>query len=152
MTAPGERDLARLLAALDARLVGPVLVYVTVPAGRTMPAGLGPVMRMEEAEGTTLVLPRDEALAAGLAGVFPCRMITLTVPSSLEAVGFMAAVAGRLAAAGIGVNPVAGFHHDHLFVAEADAAAALQVLHALAASHTLASSQIPASSHAGPPA
>lgn len=121
------------MASLDARIGGPVFVYVALPAGQLPPAGLNPVMRMEEAEGTTLVLPREEAERAGLAGVFPCRMITLSVQSSLEAVGFMAAVAGRLAAAGIGVNPVAGFYHDHLFIAEADADAALLVLRQLAA-------------------
>jgi hypothetical protein len=43
-------------------------------------------------------------------------MITLEVNSSLEAVGFMAVVAGKLAERGIGVNPVSGFWHDHCFV------------------------------------
>lgn len=36
--------------------------------------------------------------------------------SSLEAVGFIAFVAGKLAERGIGTNPVSGFWHDHLFV------------------------------------
>ena len=57
-----------------------------------------------------------ESLNSGLGGVFPCRLITLEVHSALDAVGFLAAVTARLAAEGIGVNPVAGFHHDHLFV------------------------------------
>ena len=43
-------------------------------------------------------------------------MITLNIHSSLEAVGFLAAITARLAAAGMGVNPVAGYFHDHLFV------------------------------------
>ena len=59
---------------------------------------------------------RDEAEAAGLDHVFDCRMITLDVHSALDAVGFLAKVATRLADLGMGVNPVAGYYHDHLFV------------------------------------
>jgi hypothetical protein len=62
-------------------------------------------------------------------------MITLEVHSSLEAVGFLAAIATRLAAAGIGVNPVAGYFHDHLFVPEARAEEAMRLLDELAAEH-----------------
>lgn len=55
-------------------------------------------------------------------------MITLTVHSSLEAVGFLAAVTGRLTEAGISVNAVSAFYHDHLFVPEHRAGEALHHL------------------------
>jgi hypothetical protein len=55
-------------------------------------------------------------------------MITLEVNSSLEAVGFLAAITGRLAEAGIPVNPVSGFHHDHLFMPEGRAEEAMAIL------------------------
>ena len=42
-------------------------------------------MRFGEREGTTLILLEDQAKAAGLAGTFRCRMITLDIHSSLEA-------------------------------------------------------------------
>jgi hypothetical protein len=56
-------------------------------------------------------------------------MITLTVHSSLEAVGFLAA--GRLAEAGISVNAVSAYYHDHLFVAEHRADEALRLLQSM---------------------
>ena len=59
-------------------------------------------------------------------------MITLTVHSALDAVGFLAAVTARLAAAGIGANPVSAFFHDHLFVPAARADEALALLRSLA--------------------
>ena len=43
-------------------------------------------------------------------------MITLTVHSSLEAVGLLAEVATAFAARGISVNVVSAYYHDHLFV------------------------------------
>lgn len=38
--------------------------------------------------------------------------------SSLEAVGFLAVITTHLAALNMGVNPVSGFYHDHLFIPE----------------------------------
>lgn len=60
-------------------------------------------------------------------------MITLSIHSSLEAVGFLAAILPRLAAAGMGVNPVSAFHHDHLFVPADRADDAMRILEELAA-------------------
>ncbi len=128
----GETDLARLLAGMNPRLDDAVYVFATLRAESPEPAGLAPLMRFAEAEGTTLVLPRAEASRAGLGFIFPCRRIVLEIHSSLEAVGFLAAILPRLAAAGIGVNPVSAFHHDHLFVPEGRADDAMAILDAMA--------------------
>ncbi len=103
-------------------------VFATLPPDAGAPTGMAPVMTFREGEGLTLIVSRDEAEAVGLDYTFPCRMITLEVQSSLDAVGFLAAVTARLAEAGIAVNPVSGFHHDHLFVPEDRAEAAMEVL------------------------
>ncbi|HEX4506972.1 MAG TPA: ACT domain-containing protein [Alphaproteobacteria bacterium] len=120
-----ETDLATLIRAMSPRLLPGLFVFVTVD---TAPAGLDHVMTFREAEGITLILPQDQAVAAGLDGTFPSRMITLDVQSSLDAIGFLAAITGELAEAGIPVNPVSGFHHDHLFVPENRALEAMAIL------------------------
>jgi len=89
---------------------------------------------VREREGVTLVLTVEEARARGLEGAGQWALITLQVHSSLEAVGLIAAVATRLAADGISVNPLAGYHHDHLFVPWSDRERALRLLGAIPAS------------------
>lgn len=123
----GERNLAALLSGLTATLVEGVYVFVTLP-DRVVPPGIAPRMLFQEAEGTTLILLKSEAEAASLPVSFPCRMITLEIHSALEAVGFIARIATELAKEGMGVNPVSGFFHDHLFVPEGREQDALAVL------------------------
>ena len=73
-------------------------------------------MLFREVEGWTVILPQEAAASIGLKGTFPCKKVTLNVHSSLEAVGFIAAISRRLTELGVGVNPVSGYYHDHLFV------------------------------------
>ena len=54
--------------------------------------------------------------------------ITLSVQTSLSALGITAAISSVLAEAGIPCNMLAGYHHDHLLVPSADVARALTVL------------------------
>ena len=125
-------NLDRLLASMEPRLAAETFVFCTVAPERPL-EGLNPRMIFEEAEGRTLILEQDEAKAAGIKGEFPCRMITLNVHSALEAVGFLAVIVPALAARGMGVNPVAGFFHDHLFIPADKAEDAMDCLHALVA-------------------
>ena len=128
----GETDLPALMASMDPVLDDEVYVFATLPLGAPTPAGLAPVMTFREREGVTLIITQAEAQAADLDAVFPCRMITLNIHSSLEAVGFLAALLPALAAEGMGINPVSGFFHDHLFVPVDRVEDALRVLKALA--------------------
>lgn len=89
-------------------------------------------MVFHETEGTTIITTLTLAEENHVFEyAFPCKMITCNVHSSLEAVGFMAAITEKLTKLGIGVNPVSGFFHDHLFVPvgrENEAIAALEGL------------------------
>ena len=127
----GIDDLQQLLAGMDPELRDGDFVFCTLANGNIADlARLDPLGMFREAEGLTLILPRETAEREGLAGA-PMRMITLTVHSSLEAVGLTAAFSTWLAREGIGANVVAAFHHDHIFVPAADAEKAIAALKAL---------------------
>jgi hypothetical protein len=96
-------------------------------------SGTAFVATFKESEGLSVVLERSDATRAGLSYVYPCRLITLTVHSSLDAIGFVARITSALAAAGISVNPIAAYHHDHLLVPADRAADAMAVLEQLSA-------------------
>jgi len=123
----GETNLDKLLGSMSAELVDGLYVFVTVPDG-VVPAGVRPRMMFHEAEGLTLILLKEEADAIEMAYEFPCRMITLNIHSSLEAVGFLARITAALAQHDMGVNPVSGFFHDHLFVPDGREMDAISVL------------------------
>jgi len=127
-----ETNLATLIRSMQPRLRPGLFVFVTIPPGTAIPGGIAPVMMFQENEGITLIAPAEQVSAAGLSFTFPSRMITLDINSSLEAVGFLAAITTRLAAARIAVNPVSAFHHDHLFVPESRAEEAMAILGAMA--------------------
>jgi len=128
----GETDLKKLLAAMTPQLLPGIHVFVTLAPGAAQPEGIDPVMIFREREGVTLIVTEDAARAARLTASFRCRMITLNIHSSLEAVGFLATITARLAAAGMGVNPVSAFYHDHLFVPADRAEEAMELLRQLA--------------------
>ncbi len=108
--------------------------YAFVTADLTMieAADYRPIALFQEAEGLTLVLrsPIPNALSKDAHPSF--KMITLSVHSSLEAVGFLAAVTSKLAAHGISVNPISAFFHDHLFVPADKAAETMKLLDSFA--------------------
>lgn len=127
----GETNLSRLLASLSPRLNPGRFVFCSVPQPTVVQvaAALG---SFREAEGTTLILAREEADRLGLVYDYLAAWITLEVHSSLAAVGLTAAFTKALAGEDISCNVIAGYHHDHLFVAEADAERALATLQQLA--------------------
>lgn len=133
----GETDLGRLLAAMQPRLDSANFVFVTFATDTAAPTTLlTPVVSVLEHEGTTWVVDADALAHAVARGLTPpigtdgplMARITLTVHSSLAAVGLTAAVASALAGVGVGCNVVAGYFHDHLFVPSDRAEQALEVL------------------------
>ncbi len=128
---PGETDLKKLLRSMEPLLHEEEYVYCSVPPGTPLPEAAEIRCSFREAEGVTLILRRESAESAELPFHYACRMITLQVHSALDAVGFLAAIAGLLTERGISCNVVSAYHHDHLFVPAERAGEAFQALRAL---------------------
>lgn len=128
----GETQLSVLLTTLRPQLHPSVFVFATLPAAE-IPPGVEPMCQFQEPEGLTLIMPQLQADQAQIPYQYPCRMITLTVHSSLEAVGMLAAITQALSAVGISTNVVSAYFHDHLFVACDRVQEALDCLAKLAA-------------------
>jgi hypothetical protein len=128
---PGETDLGILLREMKPELTEGEYVFCSVPQGDLSVIDVESLGQFHEEEGLTLILRRRQAEELGLAGEFLSRMITLTIHSSLEAVGLLAAVTRRLAENGIPVNAVSAYYHDHLFVPVDRAEEALSLLREL---------------------
>ncbi len=100
------RDLHDLCRQMTPSIADGVFVYCTFSDFR-LPHGLEPICTFRESEGLTAIVGKSQAEAAGVPYTFPCRLITLAVHSSLDAVGFLACITDRLAQAGIACNAVA---------------------------------------------
>lgn len=126
----GETDLDRLLTALQPRLMPGEFVFCSLH-GDDAAAELVPLATFREEEGLSVLLERGQAEQRKLPCSSVFRGITLTVHSSLDAVGLTAVVASRLADEGIPANVIAACFHDHVFVPASMANRALDCLQEL---------------------
>jgi hypothetical protein len=124
----GITELDKLLSSMEPKLLAQEFVFCTVSGILADYISLSPLATFAEQEGLTLVLEKSLAQGAGLKFEGSFRQITLTVHSSLEAVGLTAAVSKKLADKGISANVIAAYYHDHIFVQSAKAEEALCAL------------------------
>lgn len=87
-------------------------------------------MFFREKEAITLILKKEIADQLKLEYWVVMSWITLSVHSSLEAVGLTAAFSKALSQNGISCNVVAAFYHDHIFVNKNDTEKAMDILNA----------------------
>jgi hypothetical protein len=124
---PGEINLTELLKTMSPALNEGDYVFCTVP----FLLNIDPTViigSFKEKEGLTIILSKDEADKLNLTYTYIATWITLTVHSSLEAVGLTAAFSAALAKESISCNVIAGYYHDHIFVAKSDAEKAMATL------------------------
>jgi uncharacterized protein len=109
----GEKDLTVLLKNLKPELQEGGYVFCSV-------ADLGKIDInsvigiFKEKEGTTVVLSKANADMLSLTYSVVYAWITLTVHSSLEAIGLTAAFSTSLTKEGISCNVIAGYYHDRI--------------------------------------
>ncbi|MEM9647626.1 MAG: ACT domain-containing protein [Bacteroidota bacterium] len=130
----GETNLSKLIAGMDPIVNEGEYVFVSVSNYDGIHSG-DVICGFREKEGTTLIIKRDKAIALGLSFAFVASWITLRIHSAFDAVGLTAAFSGELAKFGISCNVVAGYYHDHIFVAQKDTKKAIKTLKRLAKRH-----------------
>lgn len=86
------------------------------------------VMFFKENEAVTIILKKETADSLKLDYAIVMSWITLSVHSSLEAVGLTAAFSKALSDSNISCNVVAAFYHDHIFVNKKDVKKAIAIL------------------------
>ena len=129
----GVVELNELLKSMTPEMQRGEYMFCTEEGSRTDYAHLNPLGLFMEPEGLTLIVSVEAADKFQLLYERTFKQITLTVHSSLDAVGLTAAVAGKLSSCNINANIVAAYYHDHVFVQAEKAAEALLALQELSA-------------------
>ncbi len=123
----GETNLQALLKTMSPKLNEGDYVYCTVSTLNNIdPKEI--IGLFKEEEGWTIIIDKQLANKLGLSYTYIASWITLTIHSSLEAVGLTAAFATALGNEGISCNVVAAYYHDHIFVTKGDAEKAMLAL------------------------
>jgi len=86
------------------------------------------ILIFKEDEGITIIVEREIADKLKLDYSFIASWISLTVHSSLDAVGLTAAFSKALSDNGISCNVVAAYYHDHIFIDKKNADTAMNIL------------------------
>lgn len=129
----GETNLSILLKSMKPIFHDKEYVFCSVAHQNMSCLTFDPVCVFREDEGLTLIISRECAEANNISYSSVFRMITLSVHSSLDAVGFLATITSRLAMHGISVNPISAYYHDHLFIPASRAREVRELLQALSA-------------------
>ncbi|WP_264524887.1 ACT domain-containing protein [Flavobacterium sp. N502536] len=123
----GEKDLQKLLKSMKPEHIAGDYVFCKVEKLEGIELN-DVVMFFKEKEAITLILKKEAAAALKLEYSVVMSWITLTIHSSLEAVGLTAAFSKALSEHQISCNVVAAFYHDHIFVAQKDTEKAIEIL------------------------
>lgn len=125
----GETDLPILLKTLRPILNEGIYSFHSFESSNLIKIPLEDIlMFFRENEGMTVIVSQQTALKYNLNHENLFSWITLSVHSSLSAVGLTAAFSTALAKVNISCNVISGYYHDHIFVAEKDTESAMREL------------------------
>lgn len=126
----GEENILQLIKGMTPKLNKGEYVFCTIKDLSTINRN-DTICEFKEKEATTIVIERKKAAVLKLKYEYVASWITLTIHSSLEAVGLTAVFSTALAKHNISCNVIAGYYHDHIFVDVKDSKKAINVLTAL---------------------
>ncbi|MBI2541984.1 ACT domain-containing protein [Candidatus Woesearchaeota archaeon] len=126
----GIKDLNILLKSIKPKLMGESFVFCTVK-NLKLKLKDEAIMIFKEKEGITIILEKKIADQNKISYENEWAMITLTVHSNLNAIGFLAVITNKLASNGISINAVSAYYHDHLFVPIGKSKEAMKLLNEL---------------------
>ena len=118
------------MSKLNTVLKEGIFVFSTVTDLSIIPRSLT-IMEFQEAEGTSIILTKEDANRLDLKFEYEAAWITIDNVTQLDELGLTAKFSTALADAGISCNVVAGFHHDHVFVDHKSGKKAEQILNKL---------------------
>ncbi len=130
----GVTNLDRLLKEMNPVLRDGTYSFCSIKEDQLSILSTKPLMVFREKEGVTVIVESDIQTESMRECDRNWKVITLTIHSSLNAVGLLAKISSELANHGISVNVVSAYFHDHLFVKASNATRTLEILNQLSES------------------
>lgn len=123
----GELNLKMMIKSMKPKLNEGTYIFTTLKAIDHIDRS-DIICEFKEEEGITLIINKEKADELNLKYEFVASWITLTVHSSLNAIGLTAEFSRELTKHQISCNVIAGYYHDHIFVNAKDKNKAMEVL------------------------